>query len=61
MSIEVTVQLNCDGCDNAFPADPRLTDSATKLTAAAYFEGWRTRTRRGTREDHCPECQESIA
>ncbi len=61
MTVEINVQVNCDGCDIAYPADPRLTSDADALTAAAKADGWRTRVRRGEREDHCPECQEVIA
>lgn len=61
MSIEVTIQLNCDGCDLAYPADMRVAGDINDLTQAARDDGWRTRIRRGVREDHCPTCQETIA
>lgn len=61
MSVEITVQLNCNGCDSAYPADPRITHSAEHIKSAAAADGWRARVRRGQREDHCPACREVIA
>jgi hypothetical protein len=61
MTAEVTVQLHCDGCETTYPANPRVTSSVTDIRAAAKSDGWRSRVRRGEREDHCQDCQEVIA
>jgi hypothetical protein len=61
MTAEITVQLHCDGCDKTYDADVRATTGQVRIRMAANTDGWRTRYRRGEWEDHCPECQESIA
>lgn len=54
--IKTTVQLFCDGCETAYPADPRVTGSAFDIRQAAQADGWTTTGRGANRSDRCKAC-----
>lgn len=58
--IETTVQLLCDGCETAYPADPRVTGSAFDIRQAAQADGWTTTGRGANRSDRCKECSSAV-
>lgn len=58
--IETTVQLFCDGCETAYPANPRVTSSAFDIRQAAQADGWTATGRGADRSDRCKACSSAV-